>query len=61
MWAPAEGLGLVQFHIVYTALSNYRGAMLAIGVIFNVALLKYVKQKTKNSSVQQALDSGLRQ
>ena len=60
MWAPAEGLGLVQFHIVYTALSNYRGAMLAIGVIFNVALLKYVKQKTKNSSVQQALDSGLK-
>ena len=60
MWAPAEGLGLVQFDIVYTALLNYTGAMLAMGVIFNVTLLKYVKRKTKNSSVQQALDSGLK-
>ena len=55
IWAPAEELGLVKFEILYTVMSVYTGAMLAIGVIFNVALLKHVKQKTKNSSVQQAL------
>ena len=55
IWAPAEEIGLVKFEILYTVMSVYTGAMLAIGVIFNVALLKHVKQKTKNSSVQQAL------
>ena len=59
IWAPAEELGLVKFEILNTVMSVYTGAVLAIGVIFNVALLKHVKQKTKNSSVQQALDSGL--
>ena len=59
IWAPAEELGLVKFEILYTVMSVYTGAMLAIGVIFNVALLKHVKQKTKNSSVQQALHWGL--
>ena len=59
VWACAEALDLVKFENRYTAMSAYTGVVLAIGVFFNVALLKYVKQKTKNSSVQQTLDSSL--
>ena len=59
IWVPAEALDLVKFENLCTAMSAYTGLMLAIGVVFNVALLKYVKQKTKNSAVQQALDSSL--
>ena len=59
VWACVEALDLVKFENRYTAMSAYTGVVLAIGVFFNVALLKYVKQKTKNSSVQQTLDSSL--
>ena len=59
IWGRAEAPDLVKFENLYTAMSVYTGVILAIGVVFNVALLKYVKQKTKNSSVQQALDSSL--
>ena len=40
-------------------MSAYASASLATGVAFNIALLKKVKQKTKNSSIPQVLDSSL--
>ena len=49
----------VKIERLYIAMSAYIGAIIAIGVVFNVTLLKNVKQKTKNSSIQQALDSSL--
>ena len=57
MWATV--IVLVETEILYIAMSAYIGAVIAIGVVFNVALLKNVKQKAKNSSIQQALDSSL--
>ena len=49
----------MKFENLYPVMSAYMGVVLVTGVAFNVALLKSVKQKTKNSSVQQALNSGL--
>ena len=41
------------------ALSAYTGALLAIGVILNIALLRHIKQISHNSSIHQTLDSTL--
>ena len=41
------------------AMSAYTGISLTTGVGFNIALLKKVKEKTKNSSIPQVLDSSL--
>ena len=41
----------------YIALSAYTGTTLVTGIVFNVALLRNVKQKTQHSSLQQALDA----
>ena len=59
VWTPVGGLDIVKFENLYPVMSAYMGVVLVTGVAFNVALLKSVKQKTKNSSVQQALNSGL--
>ena len=50
---------IVEIEILFIAMSAYIGAVIAVGVVFNVTLLKNVKQKAKNSSIQQALDSSL--
>ena len=50
---------VVKIERFYIAIAAYIGAVIAIGVVFNVTLLKNVKQKAKNLSIQQALDSGL--
>ena len=50
---------VVKIERFYIAIAAYIGAVRAIGVVFNVTLLKNVKQKAKNLSIQQALDSGL--
>ena len=57
MWAIV--IVLVESESLYIAMSACIGAVIAISVDFNVTLLKNVKQKAKNSSTQQALDSGL--
>ena len=41
------------------ALSAYAGALLAIGVILNIALLRHIKQISHNSSIHQTLDPTL--
>ena len=41
----------------YIALSAYTGTTLVTGIVFNVALLRNVKQKTQHSSLQQAPDA----
>ena len=40
-------------------MSAYTGALLAIGVILNIALLRHTKQISHNSSIQQTLDPTL--
>ena len=52
-------LGIKTLANLCIAMSAYAGASLATGVAFNIALLKKVKQKTKNSSITQVLDSSL--
>ena len=52
-------LEIVKIAKVYIALSAYSGTVLAIGIVLNVSLLRNVKRKTQNSSVQQTLDSSL--
>ena len=64
IWATTDArlrakLDIVKLAKTYIALSVYAAAMLAIGIVFNVALLRNVKQKTQKSSVQQTLDSSL--
>ena len=64
IWATTDArlrakLDIVKLAKTYIALSAYAAAMLAIGIVFNVALLRNVKQKTQKSSVQQTLDSSL--
>ena len=59
IWATGVVLDTLRTERFFTAMLVYTGAVLAIGVVFNVALLKNVKQKTKNSSIHQALDSSL--
>ena len=58
-WAIVEVRTLMDFEHFFIAMSTYTGAVLAVGVGFNVALLKHVKQKTKNSSVPQAVNTSL--
>ena len=52
-------LGIKTLATLCIAVSTYTGISLTTGVGFNIALLKNVKQKTKNSSIPQALDSSL--
>ena len=64
IWPTTEArlrakLDIVKLAKTYIVLSAYAAAMLAIGIVFNVALLRNVKQKTQKSSVQQTLDSSL--
>ena len=64
MWAVIDAhlrakLDIIKLAKTYIALSVYATTMLAIGIVFNVALLRNVKQKTQKSSVQQTLDSSL--
>ena len=59
LWATLNAMFIGRLQIVklakfYIALSAYTGAALAIGAILNLALLKYVKIKGKNSSIKQA-------
>lgn len=44
---------------VCIAMSAYTGALLAIGVILNIALLRNIKKISRNSSMHQMLDSTL--
>ena len=44
---------------MFIALSAYAGTVLGLGIIFNVALLKNVKRKTQNSSMEQRIESKL--
>ena len=62
MWGTLDAQLKTETHVTkaahfYIALSAYTGTILATGVVFNVALLRNVKQKTQHSSVQQALDA----
>ena len=64
MWAAIDAhlrakLDIIKLAKTYIALSIYATTMLAIGIVFNVALLRNVKQKTQKSSVQHTLDSSL--
>ena len=64
MWAAIDAhlrakLDIIKLAKTYIALSVYATTMLAIGIVFNVALLRNVKQKTQKSSVQHTLDSSL--
>ena len=64
MWAAIDAhlrakLDIIKLAKTYIALSVYATTMLAIAIVFNVALLRNVKQKTQTSSVQHTLDSSL--
>ena len=59
VWATVQVFMSMEFEHFFIAMSTYTGAVLAVGVGFNVALLKHVKQKTKNSSVPQAVNTSL--
>ena len=64
MWAVIDAhlrakLDIIKLAKTYIALSVYATTMLAIGIVFNVALLRNVKQKTQKSSVQHTLESSL--
>ena len=59
VWATVQVLELMEFENFFIGMSTYTGAVLAVGVFFNIALLKHVKQKTKNSSVPQAVNTSL--
>ena len=64
IWATTDAhlrakLDIVKLAKTYIALSAYGGTVLAIAIVFNVALLRNVKRKTQKSSVQQTLDPSL--
>ena len=59
VWATVQVSESMDFEHFFIAMSTYTGAVLAVGVVFNVALLKHVKQKTKKSSVPQAVNTSL--
>ena len=64
IWAMTDAhlrakLDIVKLAKTYIALSAYAGTVLAVGIVFNVALLRNVKRKTQKSSVQHTLDSSL--
>ena len=52
-------LGIKTLAKLCIEMSAYVGLSLATGVVLNIALLKKVKEKTKNSSIPQVLDSSL--
>ena len=63
-WATLEvifGLRLERAKIakLYFAMSAYTGAIVAVAVVLYAALLRKVKQTTKNSSAPQGIDSSL--
>ena len=43
VWANVEVHKLMEFENFSIAMSTYTGVVLAVGVVFNVALLKHVK------------------
>ena len=54
IWATTDArlrakLDIVKLAKTYIALSAYAAAMLAIGIVFNVVLLRNVKQKKQKS------------
>ena len=59
VWATVQVSESMDFEHFFIAMSTYTGAVLAVGVVFNVALLKHVKQKAKKSSVPQAVNTSL--
>ena len=64
IWSITDAQFRTRFEIVklakvYIALSAYSGTVLVIAIVLNVSLLRNVKRKTQNSSVQQTLDSSL--
>ena len=64
IWATLDALLRAKHDItklakLCIAMSAYTGTALTAAVILNAALLKSVKQKTKNSSIQQSFDSKL--
>ena len=52
-------LGIKTLAKLIIAMSAYTGIALTTSVGFNIALLKTVKQKTRNSPIPQALDLSL--
>ena len=50
---------LMQSKIFFIAMSTYTGAVLAVVIVLNVALLKHVTKKTKGTSVPQRINSSL--
>ena len=64
LWATLNAvingrLRTVKLAKLHIAMSAYIGAVLAIGAILNLAVLKYVKRKRQNSSIKEAHDSSL--
>ena len=64
IWATLDALfreidSTKKLAITYIALSGYAGTVLGFTCILNVALLRNVKQKTRNSFIHQKLDSSL--
>ena len=64
IWATLDALFRTpdrtkELAITYIALSGYAGTVLGFTCILNVALLRNVQQKTRNSSIHQKLDSRL--
>ena len=62
IWATTDAhlrakLDIVKLAKTYITLSAYSGTVLAIGVVFNVALLRNIKRKTQKSLAQYILDS----
>ena len=64
IWATTDArlrakLDIVKLAKIYIALSAYSGTVLAIAIVFNVALLRHVKRKTQESLAQHTLDLSL--
>ena len=64
IWAMTDAhlrakLDIVKLAKTYITLSAYFVTILAVGIVFNVALLRNVKRKTQKSLAQQTLDSSL--
>ena len=54
-----EVFNLMHPKIFFITMSTYTGALLAVVVVFNVALLKHVTKETKSTSVPQGINSSL--
>ena len=64
IWATLDALfraadSTKKLAITYIALSGYAGSVLGFTCILNVALLRNVKQKTRNSLIHKKVDSSL--